>query len=175
MTVERAMDILSLPNRRATAFIADSIVRGDPLDLYATAWREMLPWSEFRLVIRESRVVGVSQYHHRAVHPALRDRAEAVASSLSCFGRRLIDALHMQTVVADVFVEPQDDGSFVSWLIELNPFIQRTDPCLFTWRDGGDFDGTIRFLKETANPYRGTMDHRLQCIPFDPSPATSPA
>ena len=30
-------------------------------------------------------------------------------------------------------------------LIEINPFFEMTDPCLFDWRGGGDFDRTFRY------------------------------
>lgn len=145
-TVKRAMDILSLPNRRAAAFLADSLVNGYDLNLFAFPWRDIPPWAEFRIFIRERRVVGISQYYHQSSFPEIAVNERAIKAALADFCRDLLDALHMDTVVADVFVEPQEDGRFRTTLIELNPFIQRTDPCLYTWKNGGDFDGGFRYL-----------------------------
>ena len=146
-TLTRLLDILSLPCKRATTFIADSLVNEYDLNLYAFPWRDILPWSEFRLFIRDRKVIGVSQYHHQEAYPEIQDNLDAIKASLLPFSRQLIEALHMDTVVADVFVERQEDGRFKTTLIELNPFIQRTDPCLFTWKNGGDFDGGFRYRK----------------------------
>lgn len=151
-TVKRAMDILSLPNRRAAAFLADSLVNFYDLNLFAFPWRDIAPWSEFRIFIRDRRIIGISQYHHQSNFPEIATKERAIKTSLSDFSRDLLDALHMDTVVADVFVERHNNGGFKTTLIELNPFIQRTDPCLYTWKNGGDFDSGFRYREAQDRP-----------------------
>ncbi len=151
-TVKRAMDILSLPNRRSAAFLADSLVNGYDLNLFAFPWHDIPPWSEFRIFIRDRRVIGVSQYHHQLSFPEIPANERAIKASLSDFCGDLLDALHMDTVVADAFVARREDGRFRATLIELNPFIQRTDPCLFSWKNGGDFDGGFRYREASDQP-----------------------
>ncbi|SFA62819.1 protein of unknown function, partial [Paracoccus halophilus] len=126
-------------------------------------WHDIPLWSEFRIFIRDRRVIGISQYHHQSGFAEIPANERAIKASLSDFCRDLLDALHMETVVADVFVERQDNGSFKTTLIELNPFIQRTDPCLYTWKNGGDFDGGFRY-REAQDPPQVAWTGRQQLI-----------
>lgn len=64
--------------------------------------------------------------------------------------QKLIPMLHIEHVVADIAVTYQD-GNFNVFLIELNPFIQRTDACLFSWSNGGDFNGRIRINRSQTD------------------------
>ncbi len=132
-------------NERVARAIAAHLSSETALFLHLRKWHDIPPWSEFRVFIRDRRVIGISQYHHQSGFPEISASERAIKASLSDFFRDLIDALHMDTVVADVFVERQEDGRFKTTLIELNPFIQRTDPCLYTWKNGGDFDGGFRY------------------------------
>lgn len=141
---------------RRAQFIHDCLKEGETVALFLLPSQNPAPWSEFRLFIRDRKIIGVSQYHHQEAYPEIQENREAIKASLIPFSRQLIDALHMDTVVADVFVEQQADDSFKTTLIELNPFIHRTDPCLYSWKNGGDFDGGIRYRKLRYNPYRDT-------------------
>lgn len=136
---------LKRENPRVLSALASFAHAGRDAHVFLFPWRDMPPWTEFRLFIRDREVVGVSQYHHGRSYPEIEENLEAVKASLRSFSRKLIGALHMDTVVADAFVSPQGDGSFATTLIELNPFVMRTDPCLYSWRNGGDFDGYIRY------------------------------
>ncbi len=124
--------------------------------LFIFPWHDIPPWCEFRLFIRDRRLVGVSQYHHHTAYPEIETHLTPIKATLMAFARDLIDALHMDSVVADVFIERQDTGDFKTTLIELNPFIWRTDPCLYSWKGGGDFDGGFRYRKMRYNPYQNT-------------------
>jgi hypothetical protein len=56
---------------------------------------------------------------------------------------------HVDDVVFDVFLDVKYgglDSSIDVRLMELNPFIPKTDPCLFDWSVEGDFDGSLRSL-----------------------------
>ncbi len=144
---------VSRGRERISSTLSSAAIEKKDAHLFIFPWHNIPPWSEFRLFIRDRKVVGVSQYHHQKAYPEIQENLEAIKASLIPFSRRLIDALHMDTVVADVFVEQQADDSFKTTLIELNPFIQRTNPCLYSWQNGGDFDGDIRYRKLRYNPY----------------------
>lgn len=105
-------------------------------------------------------MIGVSQYQHQSSFPDISANEYAIKASLSDFSRDLLDALHTETVVADVFVERQEKGRFRTTLIELNPFIQRTDPCLYSWKNGGDFDGGFRYRAAEAHTHAILTDRR---------------
>ncbi len=61
------------------------------------------------------------------------------------------EATHLDDVVFDVFVTMKQKGPVRVWevkLLEINPLLPMTDPCLFTWIGGGkDFDGSFRFCE----------------------------
>lgn len=155
-TVTDVLKIISRDDPRIGGFLARELTTEQAVFLHLREWHHIPPWSEFRLFIRNRQVIGVSQYHHQETYPEIQENLEAIKASLISFSCQLIDALHMDTVVADVFVEQQADDSFKTTLIELNPFIQRTDPCLYSWQNGGDFDRGIRYRKLHYTPYHNT-------------------
>lgn len=147
-------------------YIHDSIKKNYPVFCYLYEDDAVSFWSEFRLFIRERKVIGVSPRHYHDAHPEIERYTMAIRTALSDFSDRLVEALHMETVVVDAFLTWQEDETFGTTLAELIPFDPHADPCLFTWRDGGDFDGTFRFRKATHNPYRGTMGQTVQRMDF---------
>ncbi|MBK4218244.1 hypothetical protein JJJ17_20140 [Paracoccus caeni] len=155
--------ILGRQNYRVYSVLKATLDRHEDIQLFAFPWRYIPPWSEFRMFIRDRRVIGVSQYHHQSGFPEISANEHAIKASLSDFCSDLLNALHMETVVADVFVESQQNGRFSTTLIELNPFIQRTDPCLYTWKNGGDFDGGFRYYEAPGHPH-AVLTGRQQLI-----------
>jgi hypothetical protein len=139
-------------NERVARAIAAHLSSETALFLHLRKWHEIASWAEFRIFIRDRRVIGISQYHHQSNFSEISTNERAIKTSLSDFCRDLLDALHMDTVVADVFVERQENDRFRTMLIELNPFIQRTDPCLYTWKNGGDFEGGFRYREARDLP-----------------------
>lgn len=147
-------------NERVARAIAAHLSSETALFLHLRKWHDIPAWAEFRIFIRDRRVIGVSQYQHQSSFPEISANEYAIKASLSDFCRDLLDALHMETVVADVFVERQENGHFKTTLIELNPFIQRTDPCLYSWKNGGDFDGGFRYREAEAYTHAVLTDRR---------------
>ena len=155
--------VLARQNYRVYSVLKATVDRELDIQLFAFPWRDIPPWSEFRIFIRDRRVIGISQYHHQTSFPEISAGERAIKASLSDFCRDLLDALHLGSVVADVFVERQENDRFRTTLIELNPFIQRTDPCLYTWKNGGDFDGGFRYREPRDLP-RAVQFGRQQMI-----------
>lgn len=120
------------------------VVMNEPVVLHLRPWINIPEWAEFRMFIRDGRVIGASQYLHRKTYPEISYNEAGILAALQGFAPVLLESLHVPSVVADVFLEPQRTG-FRATLIELNPFGQETDPCLFNWAKGGDFDGSFRF------------------------------
>lgn len=133
------------PNPRVASLLRPILSDKHPCALYALPWEEMQRWSEFRIFIKENTIYGVSQYHTNEVYQEIAVNADAIQDAIAAFCSDLLGALHMTTVVADIFLRPGPDNSLEPVLIELNPFIQRTDACLYSWDKGGDFDGAFRF------------------------------
>nr|WP_255569827.1 cell division cycle 123 family protein [Actibacterium sp. 188UL27-1] len=120
------------------------VTSGDPVVLHLRDWRDLAPWSEFRMFIKDRRFSGVSQYHHRDLFPALARNYAPLAQVLADFADQVLAVLHIDDVVVDLAVHETSPGDFKTELIELNPFDKRTDPCLFSWDREGDFDQTFR-------------------------------
>jgi D123 len=60
----------------------------------------------------------------------------ALFSALQVFFNEFRDALRLDDIVFDVFVEPENAASSRGLsvrLLELNPFLLKTDACLFHW------------------------------------------
>jgi len=150
------------PDTRIEKFLRNRLTFGEPIHIIASPWYDIPSWSEFRVFIRERKTVGVSQYNHHQAYTEINTHIDAIKASLLDLNDQLIEALHMDTVIADVFMKQQSDGKLKAIIIEINPFIQQADPCLFSWNNGGDFDGTFRFRKNVHNPYRGKYSQIVQ-------------
>lgn len=138
-----AFRVLAHPGPRVARMALRTLRGGRPLWLFARAWRNIPPWSEFRLFFKARTLVAATQYHSRLDFAGLADRAVAVRDSLRRFAEPLAAALPREDCVADVHLRPAADG-FVAGLIEINPFLPVTGSGLFDWEGGGDFDGTLR-------------------------------
>ncbi|MFP1908205.1 regulator [Lonsdalea quercina] len=141
---------LSMSSRRVASYLWDCLQSSTPVWLYLREWRDIPRWGEFRCFIRDAKVIGVSQYHCLEYFPFLKEKENEIRLQIIMFLQKLLPILHLDSVVADVAIDYQD-GKFTTTLIELNPFIQRTDACLFSWVNGGDFNGRIRVNQSIAD------------------------
>lgn len=56
--------------------------------------------------------------------------------------QKLVGACHRNSVVFDVFVTQNEDNTFNTRLLEINPFDSLlTDPCMFKWDELKNLDG----------------------------------
>jgi D123 len=145
--------VMSRDDPRVGQAMVAHVVMAEPVVLHLRPWVKIHDWAEFRLFIKAGRVIGASQYLHHDTYPAISQNEPAILAALQTLAEALLPELHVDAVVADVFVEPQGKA-FRATLIELNPFIPATDPCLFTWAKGGDFDGSFRFNRIPVAPDR---------------------
>jgi hypothetical protein len=115
-----------------------------PIVLCVREWHNIQPWSEFRIFIKNREVLGISQYHWRCIFPTIEEKIEFVVDALYHASTCISAKTHLKSVVADIYIADLDKES--PWvLIELNPYSIASDSCLFTWNNGGDFDGTFRY------------------------------
>jgi D123 len=136
--------VMSRDDPRVGRAMVAHVVMAEPVVLHLRPWVKIHDWAEFRMFIKGGRVIGASQYLHHETFPAISQNEAGILAALQALAEVLLPELHLDEVVADVFVEAQGKG-FRATLIELNPFIAATDACLFTWSKGGDFDGSFRF------------------------------
>lgn len=120
--------------------------------IFVRQWQEIPVWSEFRCFMKSRKLVGISQYDCKNLGPKseIIENAVLIEACIRDFFEALRVASHIDDGVFDVFVklnEQTTNGSAKAQLLELNPFFQKTEACLFHWGDGGDFDGSFRFLQ----------------------------
>ncbi len=142
--VNGALWLLRQPNPRVSGLIKRGLTDGADLSLFVFPWLPIPKWAELRIFIRDRGVIGVSQYHAGGTFPELARHEHAIKMALQGFLAAALPRLPLADVALDVFAEPLADG-FRIRLVELNPLVQRTDACLFSWANGGDFDGSFRF------------------------------
>jgi len=148
--VEDALRLFRLQNRRLSSLLSLARIEEKPIALYAMAWRTIPPWSEFRAFVKDRNLVGLTQYHHRQPYREIYENPEIVKQTLTSTVQQLISALPTQNVIIDF--EIQKDNRII--VIELNPFVTNTSPCLYTWANMGDFDSALRFLGPDKITYR---------------------
>lgn len=105
--------------------------------LFVRQWVDLPQWAEFRCVLRDGYFCGASQYAYMegAEYPQILSAPDVVLGALAAFADRVRDASHLDTVIFDVGFEGGDLERPI--LIEINPFSDMTDLCLFRagWPD----------------------------------------
>ena len=122
--------------------------------IFVRRWRRIPPWSEFRCFMKRRKLVGISQYDCKNFGSSveINRNAKRIEASVRKYFSRLQAVSHVDDAVFDMFVEFDEQtlhGPVIVQLLEINPFFQKTDACLFHWGHGGDFDGSFRFISDT--------------------------
>lgn len=100
------------------------------------------PSVEFRCFVRNRRLLAVTQRdpnHYEFLSPMV-GQLRSVMQSF--FDDNLRDNFPDPNFVFDVYVPPKYDKV---WLIDINPWAQRTDPLLFSWLELLTMDGPEEF------------------------------
>ena len=107
-------------------------------------WLQIPPWSELRCFISGRQLVGVSQYYVRPpiYFSELAMHTEHIHGAVLDFFQLIQADLPLDRVVMDILI----DKTYRVQLLELNPFVPRTDPCLFS-HEKEDWDGSFRYVK----------------------------
>jgi D123 len=146
-----ALWLMRQPNPRVSGLIRRGLAEGVALSLYLFPWLPIPPWAEFRIFIRDGVMIGASQMHTDEAFSQIAQHEAALRAALQTFLDAALPRLPQQDLAIDVLAEPVGAG-FRLRLVDLAPLVHRTDPCLFTWENGGDFDGTFRFHREALRP-----------------------
>jgi len=150
----------------------------DPGHVFNLAVREFVnfpPGFELRAFIHQGVFTCLTQYNNFVCDPTLVRRAGEVEKACRRFiDSRIIPGLGAQpapgltSFVLDLALDPQPDGSFNIYVVELNPFAEFTGGALFKWSldkpvmfgfdpDGAPVPFEFRFNTEPP-PFRGVND-----------------
>lgn len=141
-SLRELMSVITRPDDRISKVLINAASHRHGLKLHLREWVDISPENEFRTFVKSGKVVEISQYYWRDMFD-LRDDIHPIRSNLKHILRRIVTASHMDTFIADVCVGPNLDGR--SFLIEINPWIDTADHCLYQTRD---FDGRLRFRED---------------------------
>lgn len=123
--------------------------------IWVRQWLDIPRWSEFRCFMCDRKLVGISQYYYDEVFPEL--DPGMCEWAVREFFKLFLSATTMNSVVFDVYVKTRKVGSNTRdievKLLEINPFFELTDPCLFGWNLV--FDNSFRY----KNVFDGSFKH----------------
>lgn len=164
-----ALWLMRQANPRVSGVIRRGLSDAKALSLFLFPWLPIPPWAEFRIFIRQGQRVGVSQYHPNAVFAQIAQHEQALIAAFDSFVDAALPRLPQPDLALDVLAEPLANGGFRMRLVDLSVLGPRTDTLLFTWENGGDFDGSFRFLQgdTTVTPHALPQTH---LPPEPPSP-----
>lgn len=152
-----ALDRLLDGSERVYEDIALALNMGCNPYLWVREWQSIEPWQEFRCFMRNRKLVGISEYAYLDnPDPRIAVFADLIEYGIrKFFSSQFRPIRHLDSVVFDVFVKisvfSSQQRSIEVKLLEINPFFEWTDPCLFDWRDDGDFDGGFRYRAQTVD------------------------
>jgi D123 len=134
LRVYNADDALSLLLGASERIMDDlllAIAKNYRPSIFVREWLDTPPWTEFRCFMKQRTLVGISQYFYRTAYPPLLAGASEIEAAIRDFFPVFEETCHIQDVVFDVVVQPS--ASWEVTLVEINPYFELTDPCLFHW------------------------------------------
>ena len=132
------------PNPRLARVLILMVEEHQTATLFFRPWLPLLPWGNFRIIVLDGRLAGVSQSDIQHVYPEIAQNEAAVRQAIESILQEIWRDLHLSSVVLEVGLLQTEKG-LEARLIELNPAIHRTDIGLFDWEDARSFDGSFRF------------------------------
>lgn len=157
LTGEYAVKLLTDSSERISDDLHLAISNGYRPSIWVRQWVEIQPWQEWRCLMHGRKLIGISQYNHRLKSAkdieAVSNTADLAAWAIGEFFRDFQPACHLNDVVFDVVLyrksRQDSDGPKRTEaevkLLEINPYCEMTDPCLFRW-DQLTTPGQLRYV-----------------------------
>lgn len=155
LSAEAALDLLLGTSERINDDLHMMVAHDYEPHIWVRQWQDIEPYEEFRCFARGGEIVGISQYDHlgRVHYPWIEENEGTLIFAIESFFDAFRQHCHVDPVIFDVFVKINGKGNTKrceTTLLEINPYFELTDPCLFDWRDPSMFDG--RFLSVRPQP-----------------------
>lgn len=118
--------------------------------IFLRQWIEIKPWQEFRCFMQNKKLIGISQYNYldNEEFKEIIEYKDSITWAIELFFKKFVQACHLDNVVFDVIVILKQIKNEIQWeikLLEINPFLNMTDPCLFDWNKPNEFNGTLKY------------------------------
>ena len=141
-------------------------------------WVDIDVSMEFRGFVKGGRLCALSQYNHLCFFPELPRMKSALEAQIRKFYVEHIQSRlgsAFQDYVIDFAVTGSSGGlpqqgeqDFKIWVIELNPFMETTDGCLFSWsHERHILEGSASSEGGGGSEVGGSADDRLDPEPFE--------
>jgi len=120
--------------------------------IFLREWKEIPEWAEFRCFMKDRKLIGISQYNYLKgkVYSEIIENKDIIIKYINDFFEYFKQTSHLDNVIFDVYFEKRVKDNINYWeikLLEINPFFELTDPCLFDWRKPENFKGQFLFNK----------------------------
>jgi hypothetical protein len=123
--------------------------------IWIRQWVDIPKWAEFRCFMQDKKLVGISQYYYKdGSFPEIISSKDSIVWAIENFFIEFKQIIHLDNVVFDVWVKLKTHDNTNVWeikLIEINPYFELTDPCLFNWHNPVDFKGQLKYIEDTIN------------------------
>ena len=154
LTVEDIMTRLTVCSERIYEDLSMAINNKYESCIWLREWKEIPEWAEFRCFMKDRKLIGISQYNYLKgiIYSEIKENEESIIHLILGFFDYFKTVSHLDSVVFDVFVIKKSIGNQNHWeikLLEINPFFEMTDPCLFDWRKPEEFNGQFLYNKTT--------------------------
>ncbi len=132
-------------------------------------WYEIDSDMEFRGFCYKGKLTALSQYHHFTFFPRLIERKQQIEERIrDYFERHVAHRLtnRMESYIIDFALCGEDLEQI--WIIELNPFLETTDGCMFSWQkeravlENGPFE--FRVNERPVRGSRSMIGKFWQCV-----------
>lgn len=147
-TQEEALRILLDCSERVADDLHLALAEQYPPHIFLRQWVNIEPWAEFRCFMRGRKLIGISQYQYNEFFPQINEDSAGIYWAIGNFFQdEFRDAAHLNDVVFDVFLR-KNHMHYDVRLLEINPYGEWTDPCLYDWMKPNLFDGGMRWVRE---------------------------
>lgn len=152
MNAKNAIDVLTGGSERISDDLHLAIHHNYKPYIWIREWVDMPKWAEFRCFVYKGELVGISQYFYDEHFRELSLNSSLIKAEIVYYFFNCVKpACHLDTYIFDVYAK----NPLKLQLIEINPFIDLTDFCLFndcrkemSLPDFDKFDGGFRYVKE---------------------------
>lgn len=150
---------------------SNSTVPEIPYHLVLRKFFMINPSVEFRCFVRNRRLLAITQRdpnHYEFLSPMIGQLRSVIQSF---FDETLRDSFPDLNFAFDVYIPPKYDKV---WLIDINPWAQRTDPLLFSWLELLTMDGPEEFeekMKKEKDEEEKEGFVRLKLAPVNAAPS----
>jgi hypothetical protein len=118
--------------------------------LYISPWFIIPRWTQFRCVIWNSKLVGITQMSHVPFQRIIKDARVIETEINQFFNKQVFNVLHVKDCIIDIIAMPEDNLIYNKYnitILTIHPFSRDVDPYLFNWDSAFASRGEFRYVQ----------------------------